>query len=68
MIRSIPLVIAFILLSSASVTAQFSLRPFAIDSSPLTLELKSLKNRKPDMSPEEFAAAANDLLDRKSVV
>jgi hypothetical protein len=55
---------ALIALTSFSTLSQFSLRPFSVDSSPLTVELKSLKNSKPDITPDEFAAAANDLLEK----
>jgi len=44
--------------------SQFTLKPFSVDSSPLTIELKALKTSKPNMSPEEFVTAANELLDK----
>jgi hypothetical protein len=47
--------------------SQFTLKPFSVNSSPLTIELKTLKASKPNMSPDEFVIAANELLDKDGV-
>jgi hypothetical protein len=47
--------------------SQFALRPFSVDSSPLMTELRSVKIARPKMTSEEFADAANGLLDKYGI-
>lgn len=43
---------------------QFALKPFSIDTSPLMIELRTLKASRPEMTPDDEAKFANELLEK----
>ena len=63
-IFSVGCLIVLFITAFSEARSQFMLKPFSVDSSPLTIELKALKASKPKISSEEFVSAANELLEK----
>ena len=61
----IAFVILLMMVTGDSALSQTAvLKPFTVDTSPLTIELRALKTSKPNMTPDEFVSAANELLEK----